>query len=533
MADLLYPTVYKRYKGTLVVFLLLTLSMITTVSAQESLTPTRVSEFDKGQCTWYVAGKREDVFYWLPDSGADAKTWSNAARENGAHYGIEVDNIPDVGDIAVFDPQIEDADASAGHVAYVESVNLNEETFRVSEYNATVVEDYGERTIDIQDGITFIGMPTNPILLAEIGLAPEQATAYPYVVSRPITIINPIQNITVVSDVPFVLSIDDKIVLERTSISGYQRFKKQVLLIPGVHIFQLEYQATIYQRGASFDNIGWPVKTVYGAEDEWFFSQERKEPSQPSISFGDLLEIDQVSSNEPTDIPQTSDANDVQETEIEDLFPNRTVVTAMPPTPFLLEPTPSAAANIGFGSSAIWNPSQAAQSRIYECYDSLELTPLDECLFTVMEEEGASPEAIELAKLLKPSGGGFMSSFEERGLVDSAYVFYPFRANNNVQIILINGAPEVVPIEDVGFDIETHPTYPVIAQRYPDAFLWPGEGKIVNDQQIQDDAQSIVISYPLVDGCHACGYIGQAEIAFNFDSQGNFLGTKLLTLSLN
>jgi len=287
-----YIYIKAKAASRLLIITMIFIMLVSTQStiAQDNLTPTRTGDFDKGQCTWYVAEKRMDVFYWLPNSGADAWTWDMYARENGAQYGIEVKDMPEVGDIAVIQPGYANIpENGSGHVAYVESVSLDEGTFFVSEHNAKDNREYGEQTINIQDGITFIGMPTDPVLLAEIGLVPEQVTAYPYVVSRSFDIFNPIQNIAVASDVPFVLSINGKVVLEETSVSGYQVFRKKLLLNPSrTHTFRLEYAATVYERGAVFDHAGWPQPTVFGVKDEWFLTDLRREP--PSINFGDLLE---------------------------------------------------------------------------------------------------------------------------------------------------------------------------------------------------------------------------------------------------
>ena len=41
------------------------------------------------------------------------------------------------------------------------------------------------------------------------------------------------------------------------------------------------------------------------------------------------------------------------------------------------------------------------------------------------------------------------------------------------------------------------------------------------------DLGTFVFSYPLVDGCHACANVGKAQVAFDFDSQGKFIGKSL------
>ena len=47
---------------------------------------------------------------------------------------------------------------------------------------------------------------------------------------------------------------------------------------------------------------------------------------------------------------------------------------------------------------------------------------------------------------------------------------------------------------------------------------------------LPDGGQRFIFLYPIRDYCHACEIVGYAEVAFDFDASGNFLGPRLLSL---
>lgn len=121
--------------------------------------PTEVearAKFDQDQCTWYAAGKRPDVLIWLPDHSADAKTWDSYARQ----YGISVTSgisTAEKGDIVIFHPgDYPWVDSTYGHVAYVESVNVADNSIHISEYNGLKKFNYSERDVKVVPGMSFI-----------------------------------------------------------------------------------------------------------------------------------------------------------------------------------------------------------------------------------------------------------------------------------------------------------------------------------------------------------------------------------------
>ena len=69
-----------------------------------------------------------------------------------------------------------------------------------------------------------------------------------------------------------------------------------------------------------------------------------------------------------------------------------------------------------------------------------------------MAKAGASADAVSFTReLYKQSGGdvGIMTGFQAVGPVDFAWISYPLRANTNYGLLLVNGKPPMVNVEDL------------------------------------------------------------------------------------
>ncbi len=74
--------------------------------------------YDFGQCTWYVAGKRNSVGNPIPKNLGNADTWYYIAQLDGLRTGL----TPEVGAVMWFPSSYI---SPLGHVAYVEAVNAD------------------------------------------------------------------------------------------------------------------------------------------------------------------------------------------------------------------------------------------------------------------------------------------------------------------------------------------------------------------------------------------------------------------------
>jgi surface antigen len=79
-----------------------------------------------GNCTWWVAMRRDQIGEPIPNSWGNAATWA----ERAANDGYTVNDTPAYGSIM----QISTVDHGLGHVAFVESVDPDG-TWNISEMN--------------------------------------------------------------------------------------------------------------------------------------------------------------------------------------------------------------------------------------------------------------------------------------------------------------------------------------------------------------------------------------------------------------
>lgn len=205
------------------------------------------------------------------------------------------------------------------------------------------------------------------------------------------------------------------------------------------------------------------------------------------------------------------------------------------------------------GASAVWQVSQqflaAAHAACDESSRSGKPTsgPISgpsgepECMIAQMTKAGAPADAVSFTKeLYKESHGefGVMTGFQEEGPVAFAWIMYPLRANTNYGLVLVNGRPPIINVEDLKLldskTMEQSNQFQNLKQQFPKVDLWPGDrdGKIwPNSQPGPNGGMQFTVGYPLLDGCHACARAGFAIFNWNFDAQGKFLGTAFMGLT--
>jgi hypothetical protein len=145
-----------------------------------------------------------------------------------------------------------------------------------------------------------------------------------------------------------------------------------------------------------------------------------------------------------------------------------------------------------------------------------------------MQDSSASPQAVDFFRLT----GWFLSDIQELGRVDLGSVVNPWRANDNVQRALLNGTPLVVypETEAQPVAIQLDPNYETLVDSFPDLLLWPGDNVFEALTTSEQGGQRFVLQFSLVDGCHACGTGYFARVAFDFDTDGTYLGPRFMAL---
>jgi hypothetical protein len=185
------------------------------------------------------------------------------------------------------------------------------------------------------------------------------------------------------------------------------------------------------------------------------------------------------------------------------------------------------------GSASVWQVTPQFMAAAHAACDNS--SNIVDCMIGQMSKAGAPAAAVSFTReLSKQSHGefGIMTGFQNENPVSFAWITYPLRANTNYGLLLVNGKPSIVNVEDLKLlDSKTmfaSPQFQDLKNQFPSVDLWPGDrdGKTwPNSQPGPNRGTQFVVGYPLLNGCHACARAGMAIFTWNFDAQGKFVGT--------
>jgi chagasin family peptidase inhibitor I42 len=156
---------------------------------------------------------------------------------------------------------------------------------------------------------------------------------------------------------------------------------------------------------------------------------------------------------------------------------------------------------------------------------------LQDCFVKEMKKAKAPAAAVEFSKQLGEPG--FVREFKAAGPVDIAYVMFPYRANEQLSVLILNGEPPMVDVDNhklVGADaLKGNARFEAMAVGHKDVSLWPGDrfSEEMPDVEISGaggGGARVVVNYRLREQCHACEVLGHAWFSFGFDGQGKFDG---------
>lgn len=150
---------------------------------------------------------------------------------------------------------------------------------------------------------------------------------------------------------------------------------------------------------------------------------------------------------------------------------------------------------------AVWNADkQTVQEAKQRCVDAGG-KELEECFAEAMQSFGASPEAVAFTRSF--GGGTFVRRFRETGRVDVVHVIYPFRANENNGLLLVNGDPPIVDVDDIALlpkeaMEQESKTYSAIKKSYPKVALWPGDRSLKQPPVVETlPGEGSLLSFPI------------------------------------
>ncbi len=215
-----------------------------------------------------------------------------------------------------------------------------------------------------------------------------------------------------------------------------------------------------------------------------------------------------------------------------------TVVKAVPQAGSANSPATMPAASDGkIGASAIWQPPQDFLNKAHSvCEQGAGPASFDQCFMNQIAAAGAPAAAVSFTRMLYQQNGGLvgiMTAFKPGAPVGVAQVFYPLRANDNYALLLVNGDPKILDVDDLQkldrTAMEQDPMFRSVKQRFTQADVWPadhsGSDSWPRVQPLHAGGTEFIVSYRLINGCHACQPVGVARFGWDFDASGKFLRT--------
>jgi hypothetical protein len=157
-----------------------------------------------------------------------------------------------------------------------------------------------------------------------------------------------------------------------------------------------------------------------------------------------------------------------------------------------------------------------------------------------MEKAGAPGASVDFSRSLlkrRHEDVGVMTSYQQGKPVDIAWVTYPWRQDHKYGLLLLNGQPTIVNIEDLDHldqkSMRESLQYKTLQKQYPKVDIYPGDrdGRTYPDSQPgSNGGLQYILVYPLRNGCPNCANAGSAMFTWNFDMDGKFLGTSFMGL---
>ncbi len=146
------------------------------------------------------------------------------------------------------------------------------------------------------------------------------------------------------------------------------------------------------------------------------------------------------------------------------------------------------------------------------------------CYRAVAARHGASPAALDAIDLLQ--GEGHITGYRAVGRVDLAAALFPFRANQNATLLVVNGEPPLVDADGPALLARMRGETRTGEAAAPPAFPFPGDRfplEAITVEPTPDGGLLLVLPYELRT-CRACPILATLWYSLPFDAAGRFRG---------
>jgi predicted secreted protein len=182
---------------------------------------------------------------------------------------------------------------------------------------------------------------------------------------------------------------------------------------------------------------------------------------------------------------------------------------------------------------SVWRPSKTILASIRTTCGAGNPADLESCFLAQMKNRGASNDAIVFAQSMSDTGQLYLYFFRKTGRVSVGYITYVFRANDLNGVVLLNGSPSPINVDDPQYltaaTLAQNPVFQQLTTQHPNLMSFPSDRTNTIYPEIRDQSaggQQALVRYLLKD-CHACATVATARVAFNFDASGKFTGATL------
>ncbi len=189
------------------------------------------------------------------------------------------------------------------------------------------------------------------------------------------------------------------------------------------------------------------------------------------------------------------------------------------------------------GPSAAWKDYELLAKEVPKKSAPLGIPKSQDCLIEMMRGVHAF-EAADFSRRI--NGEGYIRELREIRPIGVAYVDYPFRANENHGILLVNGDPSIIDVDDFKIlpkrDLENDPAYVNLIKKFPEAMLFAGDRYSTESPTVESLAgggQTFIVSYRLNNICRACERLATVRFGFDFDAEGKLLRVRYGGLELS
>lgn len=168
-----------------------------------------------------------------------------------------------------------------------------------------------------------------------------------------------------------------------------------------------------------------------------------------------------------------------------------------------------------FGSPTVWEVPIQVLNRMCPNHGQVD------CVANAMVRLGASPSAVDFFRFTR----AFLMTYRSMGRVSLGQAEFPWAANDNVALVMLNGAPPAVWAGGgIGpGDLQRAPEYRQIQRRFAQLRLSANTPRFEQMSRDAAGGQLFLFEIPLVNGCHACTTNYVARVAYYFAADGTYI----------